>query len=102
MASHLLKWVHFEQDTQGRELELCYFRDIDGREVDLVVTENAQPLMLVECKWSDDDVSKPLKYLKTKYPEAAAWQVHAMGKKDYETPEGIRVTPAITLLKDLI
>lgn len=28
-ASHLLKWVHFEQDTKGRELELSYFRDID-------------------------------------------------------------------------
>lgn len=102
VASHLLKWVHFEQDTQGREVELCYFRDIDGREVDFVVTEESRPIMLVECKWADDDVSKPLKYLKAKYPEASAWQVHAAGLKDYETPEGIRVTSAITLLKELV
>ncbi len=26
-----LKWVHFEQDAQGREVELRYFRDTDGR-----------------------------------------------------------------------
>ncbi|MEQ1691887.1 MAG: AAA family ATPase, partial [Gemmatimonas sp.] len=28
VASHLLKWVHFQQDTLGRELELRYFRDV--------------------------------------------------------------------------
>ena len=39
MASHLLKWVHFEQDARGRDLELRYFRDTDGREVDFVVVE---------------------------------------------------------------
>ena len=39
MASHLLKWVHFQQDAEGRDLELRYFRDTDGREVDFVVVE---------------------------------------------------------------
>ncbi|MCM8775952.1 MAG: AAA family ATPase [Candidatus Omnitrophica bacterium] len=102
IASHLLKWVHFEQDTRGRDLDLSYFRDIDGREVDFLVAENRQPVMLVECKWADDDVSKSLKYLKAKYPNSQAWQIHAAGKKDYETPEGIRVASAITLLKDLV
>jgi hypothetical protein len=38
---HLLKWVHFQIDTRGRELELRYFRDIDGREVDFVVQISA-------------------------------------------------------------
>ena len=37
VASHLLKWVHHEQDTKGRDLELQYFRDTDRREVDFVV-----------------------------------------------------------------
>jgi predicted AAA+ superfamily ATPase len=43
VACHLLKWTHFEQDTQGRDLELCYFRDIAGREVDFVVIEGRRP-----------------------------------------------------------
>ena len=51
VASHLLKWVHFEQDAKGREVELAYFRDIDGREVDFVITEDRRPVRLVECKW---------------------------------------------------
>src|SRR5438477_102103 len=29
VASHVLKWVHFEQDAKGRDLELRYFRDTD-------------------------------------------------------------------------
>jgi predicted AAA+ superfamily ATPase len=101
-GSHLLKWVHFQQDATGREVELCYFRDIDGREVDFVITEDRRPAVLVECKWADDEVSKSLRYLKNKFPKAGAWQIHFAGKKDYETQEGIRVAPAIKLLKDLV
>lgn len=39
VASHLLKWVHFQRDVEGRDLELRYFRDTDGREVDFVVID---------------------------------------------------------------
>jgi len=102
VASHLLKWVHFQQDTQGRDLELRYFRDTDGREVDLVVVERGQPLTLVECKWSDAPVDRGLRYLKRKYPDCSAWQISATGAKDFLTPDGIRVCPAGVLLADLV
>src|SRR5881628_2490075 len=51
VASHLLKWVHYEQDARGRDLDLRYFRDADGREVDFVVVEGRTPVRFVECKW---------------------------------------------------
>ncbi|MEA2166103.1 MAG: uncharacterized protein QOK37_4230 [Thermoanaerobaculia bacterium] len=102
VASHLLKWVHFEQDSQGRDLELRYFRDVDGREVDFVVVERKTPLLLVECKWADAPIDKSLRYLKTKFPAAAAWQVSATGTKDYQSGEGIRVSHALNLLRTLI
>jgi predicted AAA+ superfamily ATPase len=101
VAGHLLKWVHLEQDARGRDVELRYFRDTDGREVDLVVVERRMPILMVECKWSDVDVDRGLRYLKARFPGAAAWQVSATGRKDYQTPEGIRVAPALTLLKTL-
>ena len=53
VGAHLLKWVHFLQDTEGRPVELRYFRDVDGREVDFVVVEGRRPTHLVECKWDD-------------------------------------------------
>ena len=102
VAAHLLKWVHHEQDVRGRDLELRYFRDTDGREVDLVVVEGRRPVLLVECTWSDAELHGPLRYLKARFPEARAWQVHAVGKKDYQTPEGTRVAPALTLLRGLV
>ncbi len=101
VASHLLKWVEFQIDTEGRSLELRYFRDIDGREVDFVVTERSSPIALVECKLGDDAVSPGLKYLKTRFADAQAWQISATGTRDYVSAEGIRVAPAATLLRQL-
>ncbi|HEX5854962.1 MAG TPA: DUF4143 domain-containing protein [Thermoanaerobaculia bacterium] len=102
VASHLLKWVHFEQDSKGRDLELRYFRDRDGREVDFVVTERGAPLWFVEVKSADADVSSTLRSLKARFPKAEAWQVSAAGTKDYVSPEGIRVAPATLFLSTLV
>jgi predicted AAA+ superfamily ATPase len=102
IASHLLKWVHFEQDARGRDVDLRYFRDTDGREVDFVVVEGRRLKLLVECKWGDTEIDRSLRYLKARFPEADAWQVSAIGKKDYLSPEGIRVSPALALLNGLI
>lgn len=102
VACHLLKWVHYQQDTLGRDIELYYFRDTDRREVDFVIVEHRQPLTLIECKWSDTDIDRSLRYLKMKFPEADAWQISATGKKDYINPDGIRVAPALSYLQSLV
>jgi len=102
VASHLLKWVHFQQDAHGRDLELRYFRDTDGREVDFVVVERRAPVLLVECTWGDADIDRSLRYLKQRFPKADAWQLSGTGSKDYRTPDGIRAAPACTLLKTLV
>jgi predicted AAA+ superfamily ATPase len=102
VGAHLLKWVHFEQDTRGRDVELRYFRDTDGREVDFVVVEGCRPIRLVECKWGDDPPDRALRYLKARFPDAEAWPVSAVGGKDFVSPEGIRVAPAPELLAALV
>lgn len=102
VASHLLKWVHFREDTEGYRMELRYFRDIERREVDFVVLEEGNPVLFVECKSTDRDVSQALRYLKQRFPDTDAWQVSAKGKKDYVSREGIRVAPVLALLSTLI
>lgn len=74
VASHLLKWVHYRIDTQGEDLELRYFRDIDGREVDFVVTEDRAPALMVVCKWGDAPPAAGLRYLKARFPRCEPWQ----------------------------
>lgn len=103
VASHLLKWVEYQVDCQGRALELRYFRDVDGREVDFVIVEGARhPIAFVECKLGDDAPGKGLKYLKARFPAVPSWQVSAHGQRDYLSVEGIRVAPAFKLLRDLV
>ena len=67
-----------------------------------MVVEGRTPLLLVECKWSDAEADRGLRYLKARFPAAEAWQVSAIGTKDYSTPEGIRVGPALPFLQRLI
>ena len=87
VASHLLKWVHFEQDAKGRDVELRYFRDTDGREVDFVVVEGRRPLLLVEAKWGDPSGPEPA-LPQGPVPEADAWQISATGTEGLRDPRG--------------
>lgn len=102
VACALLKWVHYRQDAYGEEIDLNYFRDVDGREVDFVVVTRREPMILVECKWNDAAVSPALKYLKERFPACDAWQISAIGKKNFTDELGIRVCPATEFLSGLI
>ena len=102
VAGHLLKWVHHQQDTRGRDLDLRYFRDTEGREVDFVVTERDRPILAVEAKWADAEIDRGLRYLKARRPGVDAWQLSATGRKDFVSPDGIRVSPAGVFLSTLV
>jgi hypothetical protein len=102
VAVHLKKWVDFERDAHGRDIELRYFRDVEGREVDFVIVENRFPLRFIECKWGDDGVSQVMRFLRERFSQADFWQISAVGKKDFKTTDGIRVCPAWVFLRDLI
>lgn len=101
IAIHLLKWVYYQYDCYAKEYELRYFRDIDGREVDFVIVEKGKPIMAVEVKLIDEDISKHLKYFKAKFPDCRAVQVYLNGTKDYLSKEDIRVIPAVKFLDEL-
>lgn len=102
VAVHLLKWVHFEQDTKARDMHLRYFRDVDRREVDFIIIENGAPIIAVECKRADAEVGRGLRYFKERFPTCRAVQISAVGTKDYLSKEGIRVVPAFRFLSELV
>ncbi len=100
VASHILKWVHFIQDSEGRDVDLVYFRDVEGREVDLIITENNQPVCAIECKLRFRDISKNLKYFKSKFPECDAVQVHLHPLQEFISKDGIHAIGWRNLLLD--
>jgi len=75
VASHLLKFCHYLNDVDGRKTELWFLRDIDGREVDFLVTDARKPWFAVEVKSSGKDVAKHLTYYGDKLEIPFLYQV---------------------------
>lgn len=58
VASHLLKLVHFYNDTGQAQLDLHYLRNKEKEEVDFLVSNKKKPLFTVEAKLNDLTLSK--------------------------------------------
>ncbi|MFC1746437.1 ATP-binding protein [Candidatus Riflebacteria bacterium] len=103
VACHLLKWCHFLQDAEGRDMELRYFRDVDLREVDFVVMEDGGPLQFIECKTSFHNVStRSLRYLKQRFPQTDAILIGLKDKKEFIDKDGIKHMPVYRFLNRLV
>jgi len=102
IACHLHKWCCFLQDSQGRNIELRYFRDIDKREVDFVIVEDLKPVGFIECKLNGKELHSGLRYLTERFPEVPAVQLVLGEKVDVITKERIRICSAEHYLKDLV
>ena len=102
VACHLLKWIFFVQDTESRNIELRYFRDVDKREVDFVIVEEGAPSQFIECKSSGKAPNPSLSYLKARFPSVPAAQLTLDEDMDLMTKEGIRICSSHLFLKDLV
>ena len=102
IACHLLKWVFFMQDTEGKDVELRYFRDIDRREVDFVIVENSKPVHFIECKTSGKAQSPSLRYLKERFPDVPASQLTLDADLDVLTKDNIHICSADKFLANLV
>lgn len=90
VASHLLKYCHYREDTEGAKMELRFLRDTDGREVDFVVLQKGRPLFAAECKSGEKKVSPHLKYFQERTNIPVFYQVH-QGQKDFSVSDAIHV-----------
>jgi len=99
IACHLLKYCHFQEDTEGYRMELRFLRDTDRREVDFVVLKEGAPLFAVECKTGEKSVNPSLYYFQERIAIPRPFQVH-QGKKDFEK-NGVRVLPFRTFCKEI-
>ena len=51
---------------------------------------------------ADREIDRGLRYLKTRFPAADAFQIAYSGSRDFVTPDGIRAMPAIDFLRTLV
>jgi predicted AAA+ superfamily ATPase len=102
VAVHLLKWCNYQEDTKGLDIELRYFRDITGREVDFILTIDKKPKIAIEVKNEETDISPSLIYFKNKFPECEAIQLTTSKDKEYVSDKGIRLVSVRSYLSSLI
>lgn len=76
VASQLLKYCHFTEDSTGERMELRFLRDTDQREIDFVVLKNKKPLFAVECKSGEKAISPHIRYFKERTSIPKFYQVH--------------------------
>jgi hypothetical protein len=86
VASQLLKYCHFANDTEGERFELRFLRDSEKREIDFIVINKQKPLFGVECKSGDSGLSPNIRYFSQRLPIQKFYQVH-LGTKHVEVAE---------------
>ena len=104
VACHLLKHVHWQQDAQGKEVDLHYVRTKDGAEVDFCLSHKAPTgdtlTHLIECKLTDTQPHRALARFATQWPRAQAVQV-VRELRTEQDHSGIQVRDAATWLQGL-
>jgi predicted AAA+ superfamily ATPase len=101
VASQLLKYCHFLEDTEGHVMDLRYIRDTDKREVDFVVLRDGKPEFAVECKSGERDAASACQYFRARTAIPRFYQVH-LGQMDFGNAEsGTRVLPFATFCREL-
>jgi len=99
VASQLLKYCHWVEDTEGHTMELRYLRDTDRREVDFVVLKDRRPLFAVECKSGEKAISPAIRYFAERTPIPHFYQAH-LGERHYSSGK-VTVLPFVELCREL-
>ncbi len=101
VASNLLKFCHYIEDTEGDKMDLRFLRDSTKREIDFMVVKNSKVLFAVACKTGEKKLCPNINYFSKKTDIPYFYQVHS-GTKDFEV-SGVnaRVLPFTTFCKEL-
>lgn len=86
VACHLLKHVHWQQDSEGATTALHYIRTKDDAEIDFCLSDGegdkATLTLLIECKTTDIKPHRALQRFATQWPRAQAVQLVANAAQD--------------------
>ena len=102
VACSLLKHCHFQQDLMGKRICLHYLRTKDKKEVDFLLSDDNEPIEMIEVKLSERAVSKSLKFFKERYSYIKAIQIVQNLKNDvYDREKDIHIVNAADYLAQL-
>jgi hypothetical protein len=102
VATALLRQVHWEQDTKGREISLHFLRNRNNHEIDFCIVEGVQITQMIEAKWAEEKPSSSFKvFSRVLAAGGSALQVVGEQTCAHDYPFGVRVLPAKEWLQTL-
>ncbi len=101
IASHLLKFVEYLQQSEGYKITLNYLRNVDKKEVDFLVSADNKPWFAVEVKLNETSISKNLNYFGERLKIPFLYQVVKRKNVDI-LKNNVRVISADKFLNSLV
>ncbi len=99
VAVCLLKHLNAVEDYEGKRTELQYLRTKEKKEVDFAMVKEGDPVLIMEVKLSDSDISPSLRYFHRKYGLKAMQIVKQLRQE--QMVESIELRRADDFLKTL-
>jgi predicted AAA+ superfamily ATPase len=94
VACALHKEIQYQVDCLGEEKKLYYLRDKDKREIDFFITDEDEPLLMLEVKWRDRTMSPAFNAFATYFPNAKKIQIVKILDRRRSFPNGVVVQRA--------
>lgn len=91
VACALLKEIHYLEDCYGESRQLYYLRNKDGKEVDFCVTKDQGPMLFVDVKWGDNNLSPSFKVFQNNFPDVKMIQLVKNLKREKTYPNGVEI-----------
>lgn len=98
VAVTILKRLHFLEDYEGYQYELRYIRDKEKREVDFAIIKQGVLDEIIEVKYADDNIHRPLVYFAEKLNPKKVTQIVANIRRPYQSGK-VRVVDPISYFK---
>jgi predicted AAA+ superfamily ATPase len=101
VACALQKELDFITDTTGAHTQLHFLRTKDGKEIDFLIVIDKKPVLAIEVKWADEDLSPAFKYFSEYLPDCAGIQLVKNLSREKTYPNGFAIRDVIKWLANI-
>ena len=101
VACAIQKEIHFQEDCFGETKKLFYLRNKDKKEINFCTTSDETPVLMVEVKWKDGNLSPNFEVFRKFFPQVKMVQVVKELKKEKTFPNGAEIRTAHNWLATL-
>ncbi|MBI5606110.1 MAG: ATP-binding protein [Deltaproteobacteria bacterium] len=101
VACSVLKEIHFREDCLGEQWDLFYLKDKDGRGIDFLITQNEQPALMIEVKWSDSNRSPNFSFFGKHFNAVRKIQLVKELNREKTYPDGTQIRTAQNWLSEI-